>query len=176
MINIRDFINGSEYELELVIKRFTVPLMKYCYSILCNYSDAEDAVQMTFIKIYDRRKTLKKDEAFSSFLYRTAYTTCIDIIRKRKFLMIPFKEEQEDRLNYMSEELENALKKLSLLDRALIYGRVIEEYSYEQLSIIHGKSEASLRKRYQRAKEKLAKNLENDEYNYYIYSNKEESI
>jgi len=40
----------DENELEEIILSKTNPLLKYCYGLLCNHADAEDAVQITFIK------------------------------------------------------------------------------------------------------------------------------
>jgi len=44
-------------------------------------------------------------------------------------------------------------------DRALVYARIIEGYSYEELAAQMGTSAAVLRKRYERAKRKLASSL-----------------
>jgi len=55
---------------------------------------------------------------------------------------------------------------LSALDRAVVYGRAVEELKFEELAEMHGKSAASLRKRYERARKKLSKILEKD-YPYY---------
>ena len=52
--------------------------------------------------------------------------------------------------------LRAALEALSPQDRGLVFGRVMEEKSYEELSAIYGKSAAALRKRYERARRKLA--------------------
>ena len=51
------------------------------------------------------------------------------------------------------------LKFGALLERALVLGRVLEEKSYEQLAEIFQAPPATLRKRYERAKHKLAKFL-----------------
>jgi len=45
-------------------------------------------------------------------------------------------------------------------DRALLYSRIIEGYSYEEISQQMGKSPSTLRKRYERAKKKLVDNLD----------------
>ncbi len=35
------------------------PLLRYCYSILFNFTDAEDVVQAVFVKAYFRRESIK---------------------------------------------------------------------------------------------------------------------
>jgi RNA polymerase sigma-70 factor (ECF subfamily) len=56
-----------------------------------------------------------------------------------------------------------ALQKLKPMERALLYGQIIDGQSYEELSQLTGSSPAALRKQYQRAKDKIVKYL-NIEY------------
>lgn len=158
MIDVDEFIKGDEKELEKLMSQLTKPLMRYCSSILLNFADAEDAVQTTFIKVYKKRYSLKNSDALNSFIYPIAYSVCIDIIRSRR-LFFPLNEEVENireiEGEYFSEILHDALLKLSPFDRALVYSRIVEEYSYKELSEIHKRSEVSLRKRYERARNKL---------------------
>ena len=58
--------------------------------------------------------------------------------------------------DYIGPQLRAALLTLSPQERALVFGRVMEERSYEELSQMLGHSAATLRKRYERARHKLA--------------------
>lgn len=162
MIDVERFIKGDEEELEKLMSQLTQPLMRYCTSILLNFADAEDAVQATFIQVYKKKHTLKNPQALKSFTYSIAYSVCIDIIRSRK-LFFPLKEEikADENINgaYFSEPLRQALLKLTPLNRSIVYRRIVEGYSYKDLSLIHNRSEAALRKRYERARKKLQKHL-----------------
>jgi len=155
------FISGSEIGLEQLMLEMTPPLMKYCYNILLNYSDAEDAVQDTFIKAYRGRTSIRNADTLTAYLYRIAYNSSIDIIRKRRFLMT-VKKTPHNESKYLSEEMDASLRKLQPLDRALIYSRIVDDVTYSELSVIYGKSEQSLRKRFERAKKKLATLLRPD--------------
>ena len=64
----------------------------------------------------------------------------------------------------LSDEALCALKKLKPKERALIYARIMEERSYEDLSRLTGSSQTALRKQYQRAKNKLAEYLTAEYY------------
>ncbi|WFA08801.1 sigma-70 family RNA polymerase sigma factor [Tissierella sp. Yu-01] len=157
------FSTGGEYELECAIKLYGQSLLRYCHNILCDYHNAQDAVQITFIKAYNKRKGFKKGHSLSAWLYRIAYTTCIDILRKRKLLFfIPeINDIKEDvSIDYINEDLREALLKLTGSERALIYSRVMDEKSYKELELIYQVSSNTLRKRYERAKNKLIKALE----------------
>ena len=160
MYDLEKFKEGSEQELKNIMDEYEKPLLRYCYSILFNFTDAEDVVQAVFVKAYFRRDSIKSKETFSAFLYAIAYSESVDIIRKRKKNIFKKSEESTINKNYMSEMVRNALQTLSSEDRAIVYGRIVEEYSYGELAEIHNKKEATLRKRYERAKDKLASELE----------------
>lgn len=152
------FSAGGEAELEEAMRLYSQPLLRYCHNILCDYEEAKDVVQMTFIKAYEKRQSFRGGTCFAAWLYRIAYTNCMDCLRKKKwqiFWQVPKSKES----NYISEELEEALFTLKPLERAIIFSRVIDEKSYVELEEIYGISASTLRKKYERAKKKLAKAL-----------------
>lgn len=160
----QNFSTGGESELGYAIERYGQQLLRYCHNILCDYAEAQDAVQITFIKAYDRRKNFQSGTSLSAWLYRIAYTTCIDILRKRKLLFFMPKTQSsydsyaiED--SFIEADLKTALLTLSPAERGLIFSRIIDEKTYEELESIYNVSSATLRKRYERAKKKLAKAL-----------------
>lgn len=164
------FATGGEYELRCAIEIYGQPLLRYCHNILCDYFEAQDVVQITFVKAYNKRKSFKKGTSLSAWLYRIAYTTCIDLLRKKKLLV--FMPKTNNDLRFISDDLKVALLTLSPEERALVFSRVIDEKSYADLESIYHVSAATLRKRYERAKRKLSKILK--ETNTY-YSKLEET-
>lgn len=156
-LNVR-FSTGGEIELQEAITLYGQALTRYCHNILCDYHEAEDVVQITFVKAYEKRAKFEAGTSLSSWLYRIAYTTCMDVIRKRKWLFfMPSQQSQQE--SFMSEELKEALSTLSVMERALIFGRIIEERDYQELEEIYQIPSATLRKRYERARKKLSNQL-----------------
>ncbi len=152
------FQTGGEEELEQAIAIYSQPLLRYCHNILCDYDEAKDIVQITFIKAYEKRNSFRSGTCFSAWLYRIAYTSCMDYLRNKKwqiFWQVPRTKETE----YISEELKEALKVLTPIERAIVFSRVIDEKSYGELEEIYEISASTLRKKYERAKKKLAKAL-----------------
>ena len=45
--------------LETLITQYGAAITRYCYGILCNYHDAQDAAQITFLKAYHKQAVLK---------------------------------------------------------------------------------------------------------------------
>ena len=159
----RRFPTGDEGCLEEAVARYGQALLRYCHHILCDYHEAQDAVQITFCKAYTHRRRFRPGTNLSAWLYRLAYTTCVDLLRRRRReLFIPPPAPAEDP-DYIGPELRRALLTLTAEERALVFGRVIEERSYEELSQMLGKSAATLRKRYERTRGKLARLLTEQE-------------
>ena len=166
----KNFAAGGEAELEAVMKLYGHALLKYCHNIICDYHEAQDAVQITFIKAYKKRSSFNTDMNLYTWLHKIAYNTCIDILRRKKAK--PALEDMPARNNgggHIPGHIRSALMTLKEIDRALIYSRAIEEKTFEELAKIHGKNAASLRKRYERAKKKLVGILAED---YPEYKNK----
>lgn len=153
------FTTGGEYELRCAIELYGQALLRYCHNILCDYFDAQDVVQITFIKAYNNRKSFQSGTSLSAWLYRIAYTSCIDSLRKKKILFFIPKIQTSSDSSFINHDLKAALLKLSPEDRALVFSRVIDEKSYADLEAIYHVSAATLRKRYERAKTKLSKLL-----------------
>lgn len=146
---------NTEQDLSAAIGRFGQPLLRYCHHILCDYHDAQDAVQTTFLKAWEHRGGFRAGSSLQAWLYRLAYTTCVDMLRRRKRWLPPPPVQREGD-GYIGPELRAALQSLTAEERGLVYGRVMEERSYEELAQIYGVSPAALRKRYERARKKLA--------------------
>ena len=53
------FADDCEQALNEAVALYGQPLLRYCHHILCDYHDAQDAVQTTFIKAYDNRSRFR---------------------------------------------------------------------------------------------------------------------
>jgi RNA polymerase sigma-70 factor, ECF subfamily len=54
------------------------------YNHLGSVTDAEDAVQDTFLKVHRAARTYSGEASFSTWLYRILINTCYDMLRKRR--------------------------------------------------------------------------------------------
>lgn len=155
------FAAGGESELEEVVLAYGEKLLRYATSMLKSHHDAEDVVQRVFHTAYQKRQTFD-GQNLSAWLYKITYRYCLDQLRKRKILFFAdlgnVREETVDPFadGSTGDALLNALGQLTAKERALLFGRIMDGHSYEELAAIHGRSPATLRKQYERTKKKLA--------------------
>ncbi|MFC4601062.1 RNA polymerase sigma factor [Cohnella hongkongensis] len=153
------FVNGGEDELEEIIKLYGEKLLRYATAILCDYHEAENIVQEVFLSAYQNRNIFDGNN-LSAWLYKMAYHRCLNLLKKRKILY--FHDIRSEVVlpeidKGLSDEMLRALQKLKPMERALLYGRIMDGQSYEELSQLTGSSPGALRKQYQRAKDKIVK-------------------
>ena len=157
------FLSAGEEELEELINLYSEKLLRYAVSILYNHQDAEDIVQDVFISAYKNRKQFDGGN-LSAWLYKITYNLSLNKRKQRKFLF--FGDISSNTLPTYTPDFIGAdstleaLGGLNIQERALVYGRVVDGYSYEQLSEILGRTPVALRKQYERAKKKIASQLE----------------
>ena len=142
-------------------------LFLYVYTLLCDYQEAEDIVQDVFVTAYQKQAGFD-GKNLSAWLYKIAYNRSVDHMRRRK--MVSIQELQEDTLVVepgggagYSPAIIGALRRLTDEDRSVLLGRITESQSYAELAGRLGISEPALRKRYERAKKKLAAYLRESE-------------
>ena len=75
----------TEQDLEKLVHAHTAALLRYCTGLLGCEADAQDAVQKTFIKAWQQRRTLRGDGTDNecAWLYRIAYRTALARIHGR---------------------------------------------------------------------------------------------
>lgn len=165
----------NEEVLDKIIAAYSDRLIKYCYSIVGNYHDAEDAAQETLVKLYYKLDAIQNEEAVVAYMYRIAYTIGIDILRSRKraneiknryesyIRDMPETYEIDTECGSISDDLYQAIMMLKPIDRALVHAVAVEQLRYSEVAGILGKKEATLRKRYERALKKIKLYLEERE-------------
>lgn len=159
MYDAAALLAGDEGALADAIDALTPELYRYAAGILLSAADASDAVQTAFVRLWTHRKSVREPSAVRAYLYRCTFRACMDIQRKNR-LFVPLPKPVSDRP--MSYELADALHALTPVERAIVYERAVEDVPYAELAERFGMREATVRKKYERAKKKLAAMLEGD--------------
>ena len=162
---------SSIITLEEAIDTHGQAILRYCHLLLGDYHEAQDASQTTFIRaFYHSKEPHYSPQEVSAVLYKIAYNLSIDIMRRRKrffsFLQSAAKDQpqsytmEED----FSQDVLDALATIPPQDRAILIHRLLHQMDYDSLSQIYHLPPSTLRKRYQRAKTKLANVLRMEGY------------
>jgi RNA polymerase sigma-70 factor (ECF subfamily) len=74
---------GEAAAFERIYQRHGDRMKSIAFNHLGNRSDAEDAVQETFLKVHRSASTYSGESSFVTWLYRVLINTCYDVMRKR---------------------------------------------------------------------------------------------
>ena len=75
---------GDTGVFEEIYRRHGERMKSIAYNHLGSISDAEDAVQETFLKVHRAASTYNGESAFTTWLYRVLINTCYDALRRRQ--------------------------------------------------------------------------------------------
>jgi RNA polymerase sigma-70 factor (ECF subfamily) len=154
------------FNTEEIIGAYSEKLLRYATSILCNHQDAEDVLQQVFLAAYQKQDTFD-GENLNAWLFKITLNKCLNFKKKRKLLFFSDVKNIPEQTENPFEEIESSgflqlLERLSPHERALLHSRIVDEKSYDELSLIFGKSSAGLRKQFERAKKKVIKEYERE--------------
>lgn len=114
-------------------------------NLLGNTSDAEDAVQEAFLKMYRSWGSFKGESLRSTWLYRILVNTCYDMGRRRQRTPEPATPEQEQAAALVEERpadhalrltLERALKGLPAMQRSVFLLFEVEGFKHREIAEI----------------------------------------
>ena len=159
MYDAQALLAGDENALADAVETLSPELYRYAVGIVLSRMDAEDAVQNAFVSLWRHRSSVKDPEAVRAYLYRCTYRACVDIIRRNKLFVPPVRQENSAMSAPLSEEMTAALSRLSPVERAIVCERAVMETPYDELAAHLGLRADNVRKKYERAKKKLARFL-----------------
>ncbi|MEW2923076.1 RNA polymerase sigma-70 factor [Muricauda sp. ANG21] len=96
--------NGDEDAFKKVYLHYYERLCVYILNFTTNRDLAQDIVQDTFLKLWNKKENLRTDGSLNSYLYKITYTNFIDTHRKDKKLL---DELEEIRLNALTPLVED---------------------------------------------------------------------
>jgi len=167
-------IRNKRKHQEKLFKLYYGKMMGVALRYTKDQDTAQEIVQNSFIKIYDKLHTFEKEGNFYSWITRIVINTAIDAIRKSK--KDPFKfgneyifveevsendDEELDISNYQSKMILEAIQELSPAYQAVFNLYVIEDYAHKEIAEILEISEGTSKSNLSKAKANLQKILMN---------------
>ena len=161
-----------------LVEQYSHDVFRLAFRITGNEMDAEDAVQETFLKAYQRLDSFDGRSSFGTWLYRVTANASIDVLRRRRretfrSASLDDKAVQDrgpatgepapDRLVYsieMNERIHEALDKLTELERAAFVMRHFENFRLDEIGRALGLRASATKQAVFRAVKKVRKTLE----------------
>lgn len=108
---INKILNGETNAFAILVDRYKNLVFTLTLQMLKNREEAEEAAQDTFIKVYKSLSMFKGDSKFSTYIYKVAYNSCLDRIKKNKKQL---KEVSIDKFTeHQVKTIDNALNALT---------------------------------------------------------------
>ena len=149
----------TEREYNNCVNLYADNVFRFIVKNLRHEEDARDVVQTAFEKMWRNREDVDNAKS-KSYLFTVAYHQMIDHIRKVKRINLQedFKEDskvQQMPVYNLKKTLEEALGRLSDLQRSLVMLKDYEGYSYEEIGTITGLNESQVKVYLHRARVQL---------------------
>ena len=157
---------NKKEDLEYVINKFSGLLFKSSFLILKNKYDAEDAVQETFYKYITNNVVYTDDEHRKAWLLRVSYNICKNMIRFKTMHAHLSYDEVEKYIVHKGSTTEEDIRDLisvsnmSYENKSVVILHYFEGYSIDETASILDITPAAVKKRLQRARNKLKKTYE----------------
>ncbi len=170
---------GQQNAFEAIVERYKDAVQNLAYRMLGNPTEAEDVTQEVFVRAYTQLATYKPAHKFSTWLLSIASHLAIDQLRRRRFLALPLEDvpflewmadlgigpEQSALQGEQQDEIQAYLQRLPSKYRAVIVLRYWYDLSYEEISTALNLTPALVKARLHRARELLARYINDNKQN-----------
>ena len=168
-------LDGDTTAFSVLVNRYKDLVYTLTMRMLKNREEAEEVAQDSFIKAYKSLNRFKGDSKFSTWIYKIAYNTSLDRLKKNKkhYNDVPIDEFTEHQVKTIDNALDNLESKeqtkaiqdcITLLpseDGFLLTLYYFDEMSLEEISQTVGLTSNNVKVKIFRARKKLATILKN---------------
>jgi RNA polymerase sigma factor (sigma-70 family) len=137
-----------------------------CIRILQHQSDAEDALQESFIKIFNNINQYRNESSIGSWMKQIVTNTCLNVLRAKRPITLELNEnidlyveetenEGFNEITYSTEEIKAAVDALPDGYRIVFNLYMFEDYSHKQIAELLKISESTAKTQLFKAKRKL---------------------
>lgn len=169
-----DFISGSEEAYAAIYKKHSTQMYVYGLSYTSDSELVEDGIQDVFMKIFERRKTLKPVHNLRIYLFVCLRNSINTILAKQKIKLdrsiddISYIADDvaiEDHITHtesdqlLQQQISRILSLLTLRQREVVHLRFIESMEIKEISLVMNMNYQSVQNLLQRSIKKIKENL-----------------
>jgi RNA polymerase sigma-70 factor (ECF subfamily) len=157
--------NALEQKFDDLITANASMILKVCRMYTSNGADRQDLYQEIVLQLWKAYPGYRGDAKFSTWLYRVAINTAITGLQKqaRRISTDPIEQVNQELITVappaeheLLPTLYEAIGQLNDIERAIVM-LYVEDFSYDEMENILGITEATLRVKMNRIKQKLKK-------------------
>lgn len=140
-----------------------------CIRILQHQTEAEDALQEAFIKVFNNIQQFRNESSIGSWIKQIVTNTCLNILKKRKIVLNELNEdinesvpitigsesESESENDFSVDDIKKAIEVLPEGYRVVFNLFMFEDYSHRQIADLLEISESTAKTQLFKAKRKL---------------------
>jgi len=159
---VRKAKQGYVNEIGQVILENIQTMYRVAFSILKTEDEINDAISNTTVIVFEKIKTLKKEELFKTWLTRILINECYKIYNQNKKVIFLDNVNQEKLTyndQYVDHEIRNLVKNLDKDLRQIVILYYFEDFSVKEIAKIIQKPEGTVKSRLSRARKELEKSL-----------------
>ncbi len=168
-IIINQIIEGDTNAFSVLVERYKDLVFTLALRMVKNREEAEEVSQDTFIKVFKSLSKFKGDSKFSTWIYRVAYNTCLDRLKKikREYNVVAIDEYTEHQIKTLDnaldqmeaqehkDKIQKCLQLLPSDDSFLLTLYYFEEQSLEEISKVVGLTANNVKVKLFRSRKKL---------------------
>ncbi|MCF8254488.1 MAG: sigma-70 family RNA polymerase sigma factor [Bacteroidia bacterium] len=152
---------------EQLLKRYSRKIYWQVRRIVISHDDADDVVQNTFIKVWEKLEDFREDSQFYTWLYRVATNEALAFLQKKKADRNISMEELQESLgeqlvadayfngNQASLILQKAILSLPEKQRLVFNMKYFDNMKYDEMEAVLGTSVGALKASYHHAVKKI---------------------
>ncbi|MCU0437844.1 MAG: RNA polymerase sigma factor [Raineya sp.] len=170
-------LEGNTQAYAYLINKHKSLVYSLCLKITKNKEDAEEVAQDVFLKAYQQLNTFKRDSKFATWLYRIAYNTSLNKIKRKKVWQESINQDDEDHPALQIEDttfenqfdllnlaekrkyIQIAMQALSEQDAVIITLFYFAEHNLEEIAEVTGIDKNNVKIKLHRARKKLYNEL-----------------
>jgi RNA polymerase sigma-70 factor (ECF subfamily) len=167
---VASVLAGDTEAFAVLLGRYRDAYTRFAVRMLGNMEDADDALQLAFLRGYRHLASCKEPERFRAWLFQIVVNECrtFGTRRGRRELRVVHDDAELERAPsadassdvLLRAEIERALRLIDLDQREAFVLKHVEELSYEEMAELTGAGVSALKMRVKRACERLRELLE----------------